>query len=473
MSSTRPRVARTAAQARPRRPEPAPAGPRRTARQFVADQFRAEPAIYRRLAILFAVGMLAFAVEPIGNNALGWLNKDYDLWYLYGQKFLHGQAIYPTDHRPFPFMYPPTAAALMAVASLAGPHGFVWLLVLLQSASWLASVLLSVRLATGKALRRSPILYLVPTLVVIPFIHDMYLLGQPNLLLLALMLGAFACLRADRPWSSGALIALAAGIKAFPVLALGYLVYRRHWRATAATVLALAVLLLVVPSPFRGPRAAAGDLVVWTRGMVLKYDEGQIAQRPERCYSYKNQSLIAVANRLLRDIPADGERKDPWRVNLASLDFHAVNKIAAAAGLALCLFYVGAMPWRRPDRDGNGDGDGRGTATFACESAMLVLMILVFSPFAFNYFYVWLIYPLTVALDRLLGFPVGSRPRRVLGLGLAAALAIYAATAVSLRGAQAYGNLLAVDVLLLGLLGGLLIRDRAATHPSADVDYPG
>ena len=108
----------------------------------------------------------------------------------------------------------------------------------------------------------------------------MYLLGQPNLLLLCLMLGAFACLRGGRPWSAGALVGLAAGIKAFPVLALGYLVYRRQWKATAATVVTLAALLLVLPMPFRGPAKAWGDLVVWTKGMVLKYDEGQIAQRP-------------------------------------------------------------------------------------------------------------------------------------------------------------------------------------------------
>jgi hypothetical protein len=297
---------------------------------------------------------------------------------------------------------------------------------------------------------------MVPTLWVIPFVHDMYLLGQPNLLLLCLMLGAFACLRAGRSWSAGALVALAAGIKAFPVLALGYLVYRRDWRASLSTVVSLAVLLLVLPMPFRGPAKAVDDLVVWTKGMVLKYDEGQIAQRPERCYSFKNQSLIAVTNRMLRDIPADGERKDPWRVNVASLDFKTVNKIAAAAGLSLCLFYVAAMPWRRP---GAGPVGGR---VFAAETAMLTLMILVFSPFAFNYFYVWLIYPLTVVLDRLLDAPHGSRERRVLGAGLAAALAVYAATAVSLRGAQAYGNLLAVDLILLGLLGWLLFRDRSA-----------
>ena len=408
MSVTRSRPSPT----RPGRPRPAvesgstPDAPPKYFWQVLADQFRPEPQVYRRLVVTLASLMAVFSIFPLANNVLGWQNKDYDLWYLTGQKFLHGIQIYPTDHRPFPFMYPPTAAALMAVASVVGSLGFVGILLVLQSAAWLGSILLSVRLATGKTLRQSPILYMVPTLCVIPFVHDMYLLGQPNLLLLWLMLGALACLRGNRPWSAGALIGLAAGIKAFPILALGYLVYRRQWKATASTVLSLAVLLLVVPLPFRGPSKAVSDLVIWTKGMVLKYDEGQIAQRPERCYSFKNQSLLAVTNRLLRDLPADGERKDPWQVNVASLDFKTVNKVAAAAGLALCLFYVATMPWRRP---GTGAGGGR---VYASETAMLVLMVLVFSPFAFNYFYVWLIYPLTVAISRLLDAPAGSREAR-------------------------------------------------------------
>ncbi len=41
---------------------------------------------------------------------------------------------------------------------------------------------------------------------------------------------------------------------------------------------------------------------------------------------------MALANRLLRAIPADGEAKDGWRVNVANLDFATVNKIILALG---------------------------------------------------------------------------------------------------------------------------------------------
>ena len=123
-------------------------------------------------------------------------------------------------------MYPPSCAVLLAMGSIVGERQMVLALIMLNSAAWLASIVLAVYLATGKAARQNPLLYIVPMLAVVPFISDTFLLGQPNLLLLALMLGGFACLRRRWPWGAGALIGLAAAIKAFPAMALVYLVYR-------------------------------------------------------------------------------------------------------------------------------------------------------------------------------------------------------------------------------------------------------
>ena len=213
----------------------------------------------------------------------------------------------PRPGRLFPFMYPPSAAAMLAWVSLLGPTGSLLALVLVNSVSWLACIGLSVWLAAGPGKRRHPLVVIVPSLSVIVLVYNIYLLGQPNLLLLALLLGAFACLRLGRQVGAGALVATAAAIKAFPILVLGYLVYRRMWTASAATVAVLAAWLLVAPLPFRTPAQAVDDLVVWSQGMVFTYNTHGIAQRPFRSYSYKNQSIMALAHRLLRDVPADGE----------------------------------------------------------------------------------------------------------------------------------------------------------------------
>ena len=107
----------------------------------------------------------------------------------------------------------------------------------------------------------------------------------------------FACLKTRRPWLAGALLALAAAIKAFPIAAIVYLLWRRQWKAAASTLVCLAVLLLVVPAAFRGFRGNLDDVRNWTRGMLLSNDAAGIGQRPDRSYSWQNQSLLGVTHR--------------------------------------------------------------------------------------------------------------------------------------------------------------------------------
>ena len=263
--------------------------------------------------------MLVFSAFPIANLFLGLSTKDYGLWYQVGLAVRQGLDIYPRPEtgRLFPFMYPPSAAAMLAWVSLLGSIGSLLALLLVNSAAWVVCIWLSVWLAAGSRARRHPLVVIVPSLCIVVLVYNIYLLGQPNLVLLALLLGSFACLRLGRPIGAGALLATAAAIKAFPILALGYLIYRRMWTASVATVAVLAAWLLIAPLPFRTPAQAIDDLVVWSQGMLFTYNAHGIAQRPFRSYSYKNQSIMALAHRLLRDMPADGESVLSRRARLA------------------------------------------------------------------------------------------------------------------------------------------------------------
>ena len=399
--------------------------------------------------------MIGFSVAPIVNDQAGRLNKDYVLWYYTGRAVAHGLPIYPTDGRIFPFMYPPSAAAMLAILSRLGSTPFLLALLLLNSVAWAASIALSLFLVSGRVARHRPLVYLVPSLGVAAYIHDTYLLGQPNLGLLACMLGAFACLGARRWGGAGGLVALAAAVKAFPVMAVGYLVYRRYWRATAALVVALALLVLALPMPFRGVVGAFDDAGTWTMGMVLRYDSDGIAQRPERGFGHKNQSLMALANRLLRDIPADGEARDGWQVNVASLSFAAVNRLIMASAAALGTLYVALMPWRGP----------RTREVAALEGALLLLLILAFSPLSFNYFYVWLLYPLTVALYLGGAAPPRSAGRRVMNGAAVGALVLLGLSLVSTRAAAGYGNSLLAAAVLFAAFAWRLAGDPTVDSP--------
>ena len=289
----------------------APSGPWTAVTQQARPTLEPPPLGEDRARWWLALGaaMLVFSAFPIANLFLGLATKDYGLWYQVGVAVRQGLDIYPRpeSNRLFPFMYPPAAAAMLAWVSMLGPAGSLLALVLANSLAWVACILLSVWLATGSRLQRHPLIVIVPSLSVIVLVYNVYLLGQPNLALLALLLGTFACLRLGRPIAAGSLLATAAAIKAFPILVIGYLIYRRMWVASATTAVVLAAWLLVAPLAFRTPAQAVDDLVVWSKGMLFTYNSNGIAQRPFRSYSYKNQSIMALSHRLLRDMPADGE----------------------------------------------------------------------------------------------------------------------------------------------------------------------
>ncbi len=427
------------------------------------DRFKAAcsgPLAMRGVVATLAIMMAAFSVAPLLNVARGLeFNKDYDLWQVTGRIVLDGKDIYPTrPGLPYPFMYPPACATMLAPLSVLPRGAFVAVLLLLNSAAWTTCIVASIYLATGRFRGNHPALYLWPSLAVIPFVHDTYLLGQPALLLLALLLAAFACLRRGKPVTAGALIAVSAAIKAYPILAAGYLIYRRQWKAAASMAVTLAALMFVAPLPFRSPARIAQDCTLWVRGMLLKYDEHSIAQRPDRAYSFKNQSVQATVHRLVRPVLADGEADRRWRVNLVDLDFRATTFVMLGAVAALGLFYLWST-WRSGHRPPPAD---------AIEQGMVVLLVLVLAPLSFNYSYVWLMFPLTLLMHFALSSPAGSPLRGWSVLSIAASVVLLSLALPWRREAQAYGNVFFSGLVLLIGLGMILRRGWTVESTAAD-----
>src|SRR5438067_5585372 len=251
------------------------------------------PAAVCALLVLFVVTAIAFSALPLLSYFRGHTLFDYKLWYDTGQHLLAGHEIYFFRSGKYDFMYPPPCALFLAGASLLGQGGLIFLLVAINTVAWFYSSRLSAILAGATAGARNVWLYLVPSLLVIVYIWSSYHLGQPNLVLLALMLGALVALRAEREFIAGAMIAVTAAIKAFPIIAIVYLVYRRYWTAAASLVVTLVFLVLILPAPIRGFGQAWRDIEKWTAGM-LKYSEVSVGQRPMRSYTWKNQSLVGV-----------------------------------------------------------------------------------------------------------------------------------------------------------------------------------
>jgi hypothetical protein len=323
----------------------------------------------------------------------------------------------------------------------------------LNIAAWWMTAQLS-NAMTGDGRVPNPWLAALPSIVAISFIYDMFDLGQPNLVLLALMLLGFWLLQNNRPWSSGSLFALATAIKVFPVAVLPYLVWRRQWASAASTMIFLAVFLFAVPAPVRGFQHNLSELKTWYQGMVGSSSEQGFGQRGEQNWSWVNQSLIAVTHRLTRPVNynQDNVARAPATMNLVDLDFKTANWVVVGVSIIIGLGFIAVMP-PRSRRTPRSDAE---------ELGILFCLMTVASPLARQYYFMWLFFPLTVLLHRA-AYDSRAAVRRGTGILLViAGVLVCLSLPIFPHDLQAFGNnFLATAVLVAGLAWHLL-------HPAED-----
>ncbi|AWM04598.2 glycosyltransferase family 87 protein [Bradyrhizobium amphicarpaeae] len=351
------------------------------------------PSLRAPLDLLFLLCCVLLTADVLVPEVFGsGKTKDYLLWFWAGQQVLQGEPLYPaTAVEYFDFIYPPLPAIMLAIPSWFGKIPLYVVLSILNAVAWWYAGTFS-QVMTGSGHSPGRWLEALPAVVTVPFVFDMFDLGQPNLVLLAMMLYGFWSLRHQRPWLAGFMFALAAAIKVFPIAVLPYLVWRRKWTAAAATVAFAGVLLYVVPAPIRGFERNAAELKIWYQGMVGTSSEKGFGQRDEQNWSWVNQSLIAVTHRLVRPINynQDDPKKPPRTMNIIDVDYRTANWIVLALSALLGLGFLAVMP-RQARRTERSDAE---------ELAILFCLITVASPLARQYYFMWLFFPMTVLMHR-------------------------------------------------------------------------
>ncbi len=413
------------------------------------------PSLRAPIDILFLICCIALTADVLVPEIWGsGKTKDYPLWFWAGQQVLQGKSLYPSDiHDYFEFIYPPLPAVLLAIPSWFGKIPLYACLSFMNAVAWWMTAQFS-NAMTGSGKVPPPWLFALPGFATVTFVFDMFDLGQPNLMLLALMLYGFWLLQHERSWMAGSMFALATAIKVFPVAVLPYLVWRRQWAALASMLVFLAVFLFVVPAPVRGFQHNFSELKTWYQGMVASSSEKGFGQRDEQNWSWVNQSIIAMTHRLTRPVNynQDNPAKPPRTMNVVDLSFTGANWLVLAISLALGLGYVAVMPnaaRRTPKSD-------------AEELGILFCLMTVASPLARQYYFMWLFYPMTILIHRALYDP---RPRVRIWtwIALAAAgLLMCLSFPIFPNDLQAWGNnLAATAILAAGLVWHIL-------HPSVD-----
>ncbi len=445
-----------------------------------------------RWCVIVFIGVLIVVTSVVMILNRGELNKDYPKWYEAGQELLHHRPLYAVEKDgTFDFMYPPASAALLAPLTLLGPWGMTAALAVFNSICWWGCAALCIWLvrarrreaaasdagaaidtpASGQssttASRNPPkgswgyvLLGVFPVAATAANVWDCYMLGQVSVVLLLCMLGAFACLHKRWGWLAGALVGLAAAIKAFPIAAIVYLAWRRQWSAVISTILVTALLLLALPACFVGWKQSATQLDKWADGMLFQYDAKSIGQRPTRGFSWKNQSILGVGHRLLRPVdanmkPGAGASRTMF-VNVVNWPFAAVSAAILAFATLLGLFYIWSMP----------PAEMRTVLTDNLEWGMLLVLILMLSPFSFGYFNVWLMFPFAAGVGLWLTFPDGSWPRRLLFATILLALVLYITGLPAVKSfhvLQAVGSVFWAHLVMLITMGLAMRRQWKRT----------
>ena len=351
------------------------------------------PSLRRPLDVLFLFACLLLTADVLVPEIFGnGKTKDYSLWYWAGRQVLAGGDLYLRQTRgTLDFIYPPLPAVLLAIPSFFGKIPLYLTLSILNSVAWALTSQLS-NAMTGSEKIPGPWLMALPGFATVTFVFDQYDLGQPNLVLLALMLLGFWLMQKGRPGWGGGMFALATAIKVFPVAVLPYLLWRRHWLAAASMIVGTLLLLYVVPAPVRGFERNAAEFKTWFSAMVGSSSEKGFGQRDEQNWSWVNQSVIAVTHRLVRPINyhLDDPKRPAATMNVANVDYKTANWIVLAVSGLIGLGFIWAIPARHRMTP-------RSTAE---ELGILFCLMTVASPLAREYYFIWLFLPLTVLMHR-------------------------------------------------------------------------
>lgn len=197
---------------------------------------------YRNLLLiciaLFLLGyfIIVFAVyltHPVGAG-------DYTSYYRAVEHLDRGEALYSGIDGQYVYLYPPLFAQILSFITVR------WSLQQSANIWYFINVVILIltlfSLSRFMPTQRSRILLWITPPLFTPVFNN-FLYGQVTIVLFALIVWAWMAYQGDYPVVAGILIAIAAWIKIYPVVIVGYFVWKRDWRVlTGVILLSLAVI---------------------------------------------------------------------------------------------------------------------------------------------------------------------------------------------------------------------------------------
>ena len=326
---------------------------------------------------------------------------DFITWRQSAVRALQAEPLYRPEDGHYQFKYLPMFAVVMApLGTLSQDVGkLIWFAI---SVVFLAALLRWSVVALPDR-RLSPVTLLVTTVILMAkfYVHEL-LLGQTNLLLGVLLVGALLAVQRDRALSAGALIGAAVFVKPYALILMPWLFVAKGWRAAAM----------------------AASVV--TTGLLL----------PATVYGWiGNLDLLRGWLRTVTDSTAPNLLGND-NVSIAAMWAKWLGAGSSATALTLVtLASIGALvvaSWRRR----------RGLpAPEYLECALLMLLIPLVSPQGWDYLLLLATPAVVCLMDRWRELP------RLWQWGLGVALALMGLSSFDLMGRALYGRFMSLSII--------------------------
>lgn len=308
-------------------------------------------------------------------------HTDYTVYRVAGQAAASGQNIYLVQNEHgWNYVYPPPFAVLMVpFAHLSMAAGaFTWYLMEILSlglASWMSVRLLGDRASS----ERKPYLYALPILFLATLLVSGVQRCQASEFIIPLVIATFYFDLRGRPVLSGICLAAAAVVKVFPISLLAWLVLRCRWKAVAATLVAMVVMLLVLPSLYWG----------WDQNLVYLNGWFEVVGKPALMPNAERAHATPLFTQLMNGIKARNQSLEALFLTLRLSPSLAGWSARLVAGGMLVAMARAICGLRTPREQ------------LLLASAFMIWQLLL-PPVSETHYFGMMILPLTVILGELL-----------------------------------------------------------------------
>jgi hypothetical protein len=191
---------------------------------------------------------------------------DFDVYRTAARRVLAGEPLYRADDGHYRFKYLPAFALVMTPFALVDREAAKVMWFALSAGLLTAFVRWSVRALPERRRSEQVLLWLTVLFMAKFYAHELTL-GQTNILLGVLLVGALLAVQVDQPHVAGVLVGAAAFIKPYALLLLPWLGFT--YGATAALFAVVVLLIgLVAPAVIYGWSGNVDQLVGWFRAVT-------------------------------------------------------------------------------------------------------------------------------------------------------------------------------------------------------------